>query len=116
MKTKGKFRIRKSEIVTTLAVMCLCVTTVSAATSFFKYPEKYMTTWKYQLENKLAKGNEEALEYYNDRYVANGKYLFGDKYIVEDEYLNLSTVVSYEASNEGVLLITSDGNGYYIEK
>lgn len=116
MKIKGKFKIRKSEIITALAVVCLCVTTVSATASFFKYPEKYMTTWKYQLENKLAKGNQEAIQYYNETYIANGKRLFGDKYIVEDEYLNLSTVVDYETSDEGVLLITNDGNGYFIEK
>lgn len=115
-KRKGKFRIRKSEIIIALIVMCLCVSTVSATVNFFKYPEQYMTTWKYQLKNRLAKGNEEALKYYNDRYVANGKYLFGDKYIVENEYLNLSTVVGYEASDEGVLLLTNDGNGYFIEK
>lgn len=115
MKNKGKFRIGKSEIIIALITMCLCVGTASATVSFFKYPEQYMTTWKYQLKNDLAKGNQEALEYYNDRYVANGKLLFGDKYIVEDEYLNLSTVVGYETSNEGVLLLTNDGNGYFIE-
>ena len=115
MKNKGKRRIRKSEIVIALIVMCLCVGTASATANFFKYPEQYMTTWKYQLKNDLAEGNQEALEYYNDRYVANGKLLFGDKYIVEDEYLNLSTVIGYETSDEGVLLLTSDGNGYFIE-
>ena len=53
------------------------------------------------------------------RSVANGKYLFGGKYIVEerkDEYLNMATVVGYEMSDEGVMLITDDGNGYFIEK
>ena len=75
-----------------------------------------MPTWKYQLENDLAKGKQDAVQYYNDTYVANGKLLFGDKYIVEDEYLNMATVIGYETSNDGVLLITSDGNGYFIEK
>lgn len=115
MQNKGKFRIGKSEIIIALIVIGLCVGAVNTTVSFFKYPEQYMTTWKYQLRNDLAKGNQEALEYYNDRYVANGKYLFGDKYIVEDEYLNMSTVVGYESSDEGVLLLTSDGNGYFIE-
>ena len=116
MKTNGKFRIRKSEIITALVVVCLCVSTVSATASFFKYPEKYMTTWKYQLENDLAKGKQEAIQYYNDNYIANGKQLFGDKYIVDSEYLDMTTVIGYETSDEGVLLITNDGNGYFIEK
>ena len=116
MKNKGKLKIGKSEIIIALIVACLCIGIVSATVSFFKYPEQYMITWKYQLKNDLARGNEEALEYYNDRYVANGKLLFGDKYIVEDEYLDMSTVVGYETSDNGVLLLTNDGNGYFIEK
>ena len=97
------------------------VVLLNTAMSFAKYPEQYVTTWRYQLESDLAKGNQDAIEYYNDTYVANGKYLFGGKYIVEepkreDEYLNMTTVVGYETSDDGVLLITDDGNGYFIEK
>lgn len=32
------------------------------------------------------------------------------------DYLDMNTVVGYETSDNGVLLITSDGNGYFIEK
>ena len=37
-------------------------------------------------------------------------------YESESEYLDMSTVVGYELSDDGVLLITNDGNGYFIEK
>ena len=32
------------------------------------------------------------------------------------EYLDLNTVVGYETTDDGVLLLTNDGNGYLIEK
>lgn len=34
----------------------------------------------------------------------------------ETEYLDMNTIVSYDVSESGILLHTSDGNGYYIEK
>lgn len=34
----------------------------------------------------------------------------------ETDYLDLNTVVDYDVSENGILLYTSDGNGYYIEK
>lgn len=32
------------------------------------------------------------------------------------DFLDMETVTTFEATSEGVLLITEDGNGYYIEK
>lgn len=32
------------------------------------------------------------------------------------EFLNMETVKTFEASENGVLLITEDGNGYFIER
>ena len=43
---------------------------------FCRFPECYATTWKYQLENDIKRGNEQAIEYYESRYVANGRVLF----------------------------------------
>lgn len=37
-------------------------------------------------------------------------------YEIEREYLDMNTVVGYEASDDGVLLLTNDGDGYFIEK
>lgn len=37
-------------------------------------------------------------------------------YETESDYLDLATVIGYEVSDDGVLLLTNDGNGYFIEK
>ena len=116
MKAKRKLRVNKGKLISRLAMLLMILLMANMTVSFAKYPEQYVTTWKYQLENDLAKGKQDAIEYYNDTYIANGKQLFGDKYIVEDEYLNLATVIGYETSDDGVLLLTNDGNGYFIEK
>lgn len=34
----------------------------------------------------------------------------------ETDYLDMNTIVGYNISESGILLHTSDGNGYYIEK
>ena len=116
MKAKEKLRINKGKLISRVVMLLVIFLMVRMTVSFAKYPEQYMTTWRYQLENDLKKGNQDAIEYYNDTYVANGKQLFGDKYIVEDEYLNMAKVSVYERSDGGVLLLTKEGNGYYIEK
>ena len=116
MKAKSKIKVNKGKLLLKLSMACALLFVASICIGFVKYPEQYISTWKYQLENDLANGNKEVLEYYNERYVANGKQLFGDKYIVDDEYLNMSTVIGYETSDDGVMLLTNDGNGYFIEK
>lgn len=45
---------------------------------FCHYPEKYLTTWKYQLHNEIKSGNQEAVDYYNNVYVSHGIKLFDD--------------------------------------
>ena len=115
-KAKSKIRINKGRLILTLAVLSVIVVMANVLVSFAKYSEQYLPTWKYQLENDLAKGNQEAVQYYNDTYIANGKQLFGNKYIAKNDYLDLATIVGYETSDDGVLLITHDGNGYFIEK
>lgn len=70
-----------------LAVIFVVLATANVLVSFTKYPEQYLPTWKYQLKNDLAKGNQEAIQYYNDTYIANGKQLFGN------DYLDMTTVI-----------------------
>ena len=43
---------------------------------FIRYPECYISTWKYQLQCDLEAGEEIAIEYYNNTYIANGRELF----------------------------------------
>ena len=49
---------------------------IAPVIDFVKYPECYITTWKYQLKNDIAKGDEMAIEYYETTYIANGRELF----------------------------------------
>ena len=41
-----------------------------------KYPECYLTTWKYQLKQDIISGNEKEIEYYENTYVKNDRLLF----------------------------------------
>lgn len=43
---------------------------------FFRFPECYLTCFKYQLQCDIEAGNEKAIEYYNETYIANGRELF----------------------------------------
>lgn len=43
-----------------------------------RFPECYITTWKYQLKNDINRGDEVAIEYYNRVYVENDRILFED--------------------------------------
>lgn len=42
------------------------------------YPEKYLTTWRYQLHNDLIQGDADAWTYYQNTYLANGVILYQD--------------------------------------
>lgn len=77
------YKINKGKFAAFVLTVYIAVFVVNVVVSLAKYPEEYITPWRYQMESDLAEGNEEALEYYNKTYVANGKQLFGDKYIVE---------------------------------
>lgn len=34
-----------------------------------QYPEKYLTTWRYQLQQKVNSGDQEAIDYYQETYL-----------------------------------------------
>ena len=55
-----------------LAVACIMVFLVD----FVRFPECYLTTEKYQLQNAMKKGDTVAIEYYQNNYIANGRILF----------------------------------------
>ena len=119
MKAERKLKLDMKKFAAFVAVVLSVIfvlSVVSLAVDFIKYPEQYVTTWKYQLKNDLAEGKQEALDYYNETYIANGKYLFGNNYIVKNEYINLAMVTGYDVTETGIMLHTNDGNGYYIEK
>ena len=40
------------------------------------FPEQYISTWKYQLENEVKAGETEMVEYYQTVYLSRGIELF----------------------------------------
>lgn len=59
----------------------LCAVAVVALVLFFaidfiRFPECYLTTWRYQLQNDIKQGDEMAIEYYETTYLANNRILF----------------------------------------
>lgn len=115
MKGKLKFK-NKTRFITSIVMSVIFIAMLITVINIATYPEMYVMPWQKDLKEELANGNQVAIKYYNDKYVAKGKLLFGDDYIVEEEYLNLATVIGYDVSENGILLHTNDGNGYFIEK
>ena len=70
-------RILKKTIICAIVVIV-----VLKILDFFTYPETYLTTWKYQLENDLKEGKPEAVEYYTERYYKTDRDLFGDDFAI----------------------------------
>ena len=63
------------------AIADILVLTVAIAALFLmvdvvRFPECYISTWKYQLQNDIENGKPEAIEYYNRCYVEKGRILF----------------------------------------
>lgn len=65
--------MRKIKCICGIAVVALLL---GVCNDLFTYPEKYMPTLKYHLENRINRGDTEAIKYYNDVYIANGVKLF----------------------------------------
>ena len=60
------------KILLSITIIFMCHVTID----FVRFPEKYSTTMKYQLELDVKAGNKKAIEYYNDTYIKKGKTLF----------------------------------------
>lgn len=69
-------KVLKRLLFKTVLVLLIAVSFLTMYVDICKYPEKYLTTWKYQLHNEIKSGNQESIDYYNRVYVANGIDLF----------------------------------------
>ena len=114
--TRKSRKINLNRLCTSLLVLTLTIFCISLYVDFVRFPDKYITTWKYQLKNEIASGDEKAIEYYNKYYVSKGVYLYGEEAETESDFINLATVTDFEATEHGVLLHTEDGNGYFIAR
>lgn len=64
------------KVASVITVLVLCIL---MAVDVVKYPECYFSTWKQALYYDIEAGDEEAIEYYNRVYVANGRELFEEE-------------------------------------
>lgn len=115
-RTHKSRKINLNRLFASLLILTSISTCISLYIDFCRFPEKYLTTWKYQLKNEIASGDQKAIDYYNKYYTSKGVYLYGEDAEPESDFINLATVTNYEATEHGILLHTADGNGYFIEK
>lgn len=75
---KKLLKVNLKKFVSSLLIITVFITCFSLYIDLCCFPEKYMTTWKYQLKNEIASDDEKAIEYYNRVYTANGINLFDE--------------------------------------
>lgn len=76
---KRAIRKRKRQnFIISLLIASVFVSCGAVVIDFFRFPDCYLTTWKYQLKNEIDAGDEEMINYYNDNYVKHGRYLFNE--------------------------------------
>jgi len=71
---KINFNILLTRILTIAGIICF----LSFYVNFCRFTEQYITTYKYQLYNDLKRGDAKAVNFYQTRYVDNGRILFDD--------------------------------------
>lgn len=102
----GKISLKKffKNLVTLIFVLFMAVMFLD----LFVHPEKYSTTYKYQLQNELEAGKPEAVTYYNKKYKSKGINLFG-----KSDVINMDDITGFEATESGLYIYLQDGSGYY---
>ena len=71
-----KRRKKKTEKIFNILVIGMLFTFILLYVDFIRFPECYLTTWKYQLKNEIAAGDQTAITYYNIHYVKYNRNLF----------------------------------------
>lgn len=71
-----KRRKKKAEKIFNILVIGMLFTFILLYVDFIRFPECYLTTWKYQLKNEIAAGDQTAITYYNTHYVKYNRSLF----------------------------------------
>ena len=68
--------VNPKRFITCIAALISVIVFTIFAIDFYRFPEKYITTWKYQLEYKIKQGDQEAIDYYKRVYIQNNENLF----------------------------------------
>lgn len=66
-----------------ISSLILSIVFLTISIDIIRFPECYSSIWKYQLQNDIEAGNAEAINYYNNTYVSNGRKLYGNNFINE---------------------------------
>lgn len=70
-----------------------------------KYPDCYISTWKYQLRNEILNGAADSIEYYEETYVENNRDLFNDNFEIRNIYIKTNEVeIIEEETNKPQLM------------
>lgn len=78
-KRKAIIKKRKRErFILSLLIIALFSICAALMIDFVRFPECYLSTWRYQLKNEILSGDQEMIDYYNNTYVANGRILFDE--------------------------------------
>lgn len=78
---RNHYKIDLIQFIKALAIITIMTACIALYIDFCRFPESYITTYKYQLKNDLTAGNAETMEYYNNNYVSNGRLLYEDRFI-----------------------------------
>ena len=78
-KRRAIIKKRKRErFIASLLFVVVVIACMSIAIDFIRFPECYLSTWRYQMKNEILSGDQEMIDYYNNTYVANGRILFDE--------------------------------------
>ena len=67
-RTRKRTKINLNRLFCSLLILTLLITLSACIIDFMRFPDKYITTWKYQLKNEIASGDQKAIDYYNKHY------------------------------------------------
>lgn len=71
-----RYRLNVKQFAKSVTILVLIIALFVITIDVIRFPEWYMSTWRYQLKNDIENGEETAIEYYENTYIANGRILF----------------------------------------
>ena len=77
-RTHKSRKINLKRLFESLLIIIVFASCIGLYVDFVRFPDKYITTLKYQLEKDIQSGDMEAITYYNRVYKSNGINLFED--------------------------------------
>ena len=77
-RTRHGFKIDLNRLVKSLLQATLIIALSALIADFVRFPDKYISTWKYQLHQEIKSGDQQAINYYNKYYLLKGVYLYGE--------------------------------------